>query len=230
MAERASPERLRPTRWQRAWADTKFFRWKKEAVAGAAAAPVSFVLLQLFGSKDGAMDELVVVCASVVAVLVMLPLTELAYNWLQAPTRMLSDDVLAIRHDLSERYSDEQRATREAAQRQERAFARRAALEASENVRLVCETLEQCLTNPSYVQRLAMNPQMPDLNAWKMNLTGLLHSGDEMLTAYRALLRHHRSYHALVQVVNERRLAAKQAPFSPPAARSPLHRGTTMSL
>ena len=204
----------RPTRWQKARADTKFFRWKREAAIGAAAAPLSFVLLQLIGSKDGATDELVVVGASVVVVLVMLPLTELAYNWLQAPIRMLSDDVLAIRHDLSGRYSAEQRAAREAAQRQERAVVRRAALEASENVRLVCETLERCLTEPTHVQVLATHPHVTDANMWKANLDGLLRSG-EMLTAYRALLRLQRSYNTLVQFANERRMAARQASFQP---------------
>lgn len=94
MAEECTSRR--PTRWQKARADTQFLRWKREAVFGIAAAPVAFVLLRIAGSKAGAMDELIVVGASVIAVLILLPLSELAWNWLQAPMHLLTEDVTRV--------------------------------------------------------------------------------------------------------------------------------------
>lgn len=87
----------RPSRWQKARADTQLLRWKREVIAACVTAPVAFVFLKVFGSPDGAMDDLISVAAAVVAVLVLLPLSELAWNWLQAPHRIVMDEVIALR-------------------------------------------------------------------------------------------------------------------------------------
>jgi len=51
------------------------------------------VALQFLGSKGAGIDELIAVGVSLLVVFVVRPLIELGWNYLQAPMRMLTDDV-----------------------------------------------------------------------------------------------------------------------------------------
>jgi hypothetical protein len=87
-------------RWQRAKSDTTLLLgWRRNLIdLLVTGAPVS-VALQSLGSKGADIDELIAVGVSLLVVFVVRPLAELGWNYLQAPMRMLTDDmhVLAAR-------------------------------------------------------------------------------------------------------------------------------------
>ena len=87
----------RPTRWEKAKRDTTFWRPKREAVVGAVAVLFTAVVLWYFGYAEGIVEYLIPVAVGALVAVVVAPLAELAWNWLQAPMRLVADDVVAIR-------------------------------------------------------------------------------------------------------------------------------------
>ncbi len=89
-------ENERPTRWQKARADWPGVRAKREAFLGVVTAVAAAAVQALVGS-GGAVDTLIAAGVGAVAAIVVAPLAELAWCWLRAPMRLLTEDVIAIR-------------------------------------------------------------------------------------------------------------------------------------
>lgn len=92
----------RPTRWQKAKADTKGVKaWKRELAMATLCGLLAFGALKPWGSsKQAAVDEVITVAAAVLGALIFLPALELFWNWLQAPNRLLVEHVTALHKDL----------------------------------------------------------------------------------------------------------------------------------
>jgi hypothetical protein len=84
-------------RWERAKSDTTFLLgWRRNLIdLLVTGVPVS-VALQFLGSKGAGIDELIALGVSLLVVFVARPLVGLGWNYLQAPMRMLTDDVHAL--------------------------------------------------------------------------------------------------------------------------------------
>jgi hypothetical protein len=84
-------------RWERAKSDTTFLLgWRRNLIdLLVTGVPVS-VALQFLGSKGAGIDELIALGVSLLVVFVVRPLVGLGWNYLQAPMRMLTDDVHAL--------------------------------------------------------------------------------------------------------------------------------------
>jgi hypothetical protein len=69
-------------------------------VVGIAAVPLTAVALWYFGYAEGIVEYLIPVAVAVVLTVGIAPVVELGWNWLQAPMRLLTEDVVAIRAQL----------------------------------------------------------------------------------------------------------------------------------
>jgi hypothetical protein len=94
----------RQSRWQRARADTKgFFALKRELTGALTAVLLAVLSLVVFGSPRSAVAAEAIIGGAAIGGAVLIPVIELGWNYLRAPTRTLREDVLAIRAALDER-------------------------------------------------------------------------------------------------------------------------------
>jgi hypothetical protein len=94
----------RPTRWQRAKRDSRGFLDVRRDLSGAVVTGALAVLaLLLFGSPGDAVPAEAIVGGAAILGAILTPVFELLWHYLRAPTRMLREDVAAIRErvDLS---------------------------------------------------------------------------------------------------------------------------------
>jgi hypothetical protein len=90
----------RPTRWQKALQDWHRPGIRREFFRGAVGAVVSVIVLLAAGfGHDAAVVTITVIC-SALATAVLIPAGQFALLWLQAPMRLLTEDVIAIRERL----------------------------------------------------------------------------------------------------------------------------------
>lgn len=90
-------------RWEKARHDTKgFAAWKREAVLGIAAGATAIVLLIAFGHDDAAYQEALIVIGTIVGTIVLVPLIELAWNFLKAPQRLLREDLSDLQAEVQD--------------------------------------------------------------------------------------------------------------------------------
>jgi hypothetical protein len=89
-------ERARPTRWQKARQDWPGFQ-RRDLVVGAIALVLAVVGLVVFGRPGEAVAELLIVGGAGLLATILYPLGQLVWAWLQAPMRLLTADVVAIR-------------------------------------------------------------------------------------------------------------------------------------
>lgn len=90
----------RPTRWQKALRDWHRPGVRRESVTGAVGAAVSVVVFLAAGfGHDASVVTIAVIC-SALATAVLIPAGQFAWLWLQAPMRLLTEDVIAIRERL----------------------------------------------------------------------------------------------------------------------------------
>lgn len=89
----------RSTRWQRARSDWSGVRAKREALLALVGGVITAAVLALVGSA-GAVDTLIAAGVGALVAVVLFPLAELGWCWLQAPMRLLTEDVIAIRERL----------------------------------------------------------------------------------------------------------------------------------
>ncbi len=89
------------SRWIRARQQTTLFR-KADFVAAALLGLVAFVTVALFGSDQGALDQLIATAGTVVAVLVVLPAISFLWNFTWAPIWQLREDLDDLRAEVDE--------------------------------------------------------------------------------------------------------------------------------
>jgi hypothetical protein len=92
-------DKARPTRWQKARTDWSGIRAKREVLVGLVGGIATAGVQVLVGSP-GAVDTLITAGVGALVTVVVFPLGELGLRWLQAPMRLLTDDVVAIRSRL----------------------------------------------------------------------------------------------------------------------------------
>ena len=92
-------DKARPTRWQKARDDWSGIRAKREVLVGLVGGFATAGVQVLVGSA-GAVDTLIAAGVGALVTVVVFPLGELGLRWLQAPMRLLTDDVIAIRSRL----------------------------------------------------------------------------------------------------------------------------------
>jgi hypothetical protein len=90
----------RPTRWAKAKQDWRGFRIRRESIGGAIGTTAGIVALIVLGFPGAALENVIVILATGAVVAVLVPVAELAWSWLQAPMRLLTADVAAIRERL----------------------------------------------------------------------------------------------------------------------------------
>ena len=86
----------RPTRWQKAKQDWPGFQWQDLAVA-LVALVLAVVVLAVLGFPGKIVAEVSIVAGAGVAAALVRALGQLVWAWLQAPMRLLTKDVVAIR-------------------------------------------------------------------------------------------------------------------------------------
>lgn len=90
-----------PTRWQQARRGSKGFRaYRRESAVAVTGGLVAAGYLFVFESRAVAGQELLIVLASVVGAAVVFPLLELGWNYLDAPGRIVRDQLVALRNDI----------------------------------------------------------------------------------------------------------------------------------
>lgn len=89
------------SRWVRARQQTTMFR-KADFIAAAFLGLVSFMSVVLFGSDQGALDQLVATAGTVVAVVFILPAISFLWNFVWAPIRQLREDLDDLRAEVAE--------------------------------------------------------------------------------------------------------------------------------
>jgi hypothetical protein len=92
-------DRKRPTRWQKAQADWPGFQ-RRDLWIAVIGLGVSVGVLALLGFPGEAMIEVAIVAGSGALAAILYALGQLVWAWLQAPMRLLTDDMVAIRHQL----------------------------------------------------------------------------------------------------------------------------------
>jgi hypothetical protein len=103
----------RPSRLQKAKRDWPGIRSSREAIVGVITAVLAAVVELLIGS-GGALDTIVVAVVAAVVAVVIVPAAQFTLLWVEAPMRLLTEDVIALRaevHALSERVSHQVSAT-----------------------------------------------------------------------------------------------------------------------
>jgi hypothetical protein len=86
-----------PTRWEAARAEWRGLRWGREGKLGVAGGLVAGLVLLVLGFPGAALVDVIVVLASAITAAILVPLSELAWAWHEAPMRMLNANVGAIR-------------------------------------------------------------------------------------------------------------------------------------
>lgn len=89
-------ENMRPTRWQKARADWPGFQLR-DIGGGAIGLALAVVGLVVFGRPGEAVTEVLIVGGAAILAAVLYALGQLVWAWLQAPMRLLTADVIAIR-------------------------------------------------------------------------------------------------------------------------------------
>lgn len=94
----ATVRRVERLRWERARADTGALReWPRRLVTAVVVGALSWAGLRTFGPNGaGGADQIIGAVIAVVATFALLPLLELAWNYVRAPFRNLRDDVAAL--------------------------------------------------------------------------------------------------------------------------------------
>jgi hypothetical protein len=87
----------RQTRWERAKADRPKVGVRRELASLFVGGAVSVLVLLIAGFNHDAGITAITIGGSAIAAAVIVPASELAWAWLQAPMRALTDDVLSIR-------------------------------------------------------------------------------------------------------------------------------------
>ena len=89
---------IRPTRWQKAKADRPgFTRLRESVVLSAIGLGISAVALLLAGFPHDAAVTAATLAGSAIALAILVPAAQLYWSWLQAPMRLLSEDVAQVR-------------------------------------------------------------------------------------------------------------------------------------
>lgn len=91
----------RPTRWQKAREDWPGFEWRDLGI-GVVAIVLAVLALLVLGRPGGAVPEVLIVGGAGLLAAILYPLAQLVWAWLQAPMRLLTDDVVAIRERLEQ--------------------------------------------------------------------------------------------------------------------------------
>lgn len=86
----------RPTRWHKARQDWRGFGLRRDAARGAVGAVAGIFALLALGFPGAAVENVIYVLAAGLVGGVALPLAQLGWCWLQAPMRMLSDDMRLV--------------------------------------------------------------------------------------------------------------------------------------
>jgi hypothetical protein len=94
----------RPTRWQKARKDWSGFQWR-DLILGAIGLGIAILVLEESNFSGSTVAEVGIVAGSAIAAGVLYALAQLVWAWLQAPMRLLTDDVVAIRRTLEARPS-----------------------------------------------------------------------------------------------------------------------------
>lgn len=89
----------RPTRWQKTRTDWPGFQWRDLAVAGVGLG-LAVTVLAITGFSGETIVEVAIVAGTGAAAATLYSLGQLAWAWLGAPMRLLTDDVIAIRRRL----------------------------------------------------------------------------------------------------------------------------------
>jgi hypothetical protein len=89
----------RPTRWRKARTDWPGFQWRDLAVAGLGLA-LAVAVLAITGFSGKTMVEVAIVAGTGAVAATLYAMGQLAWAWLQAPMRLLTEDVIAIRNRL----------------------------------------------------------------------------------------------------------------------------------
>jgi hypothetical protein len=89
----------RPTRWQRAWKDWPKIQWR-DLILSAFGLGIAILVLEESNFSGSTVAEVGIVAGSAIAAGVLYALAQLVWAWLQAPMRLLTDDVVAIREKL----------------------------------------------------------------------------------------------------------------------------------
>lgn len=90
----------RPTRWKRARSDWSGIHAKREALLGVVGGITTAGVLALVGS-GGAVETLIAAAVGAVLTIVLFPLAELWWSWLQAPHRMVLDELAGLRSQVA---------------------------------------------------------------------------------------------------------------------------------
>lgn len=91
----------RPTRWQKAKDDWPGFEWRNLRV-GVVGIALAVIALAVLGRPGKAVTEVLIVGGAGLLAAILYPLGQLAWAWLQAPMRLLTADVVAIRERLEQ--------------------------------------------------------------------------------------------------------------------------------
>ena len=91
----------RPTRWQKAKHDWPGVRGKRELASAVLGGLLAALALLLVNAPEAAVQQVIVVLAAAVGAAVLVPAAELYWSWLQAPMRLLTEDVAAVRRDIA---------------------------------------------------------------------------------------------------------------------------------
>lgn len=91
-------------RWERARADTGALReWPRRLITALVIGALSWAGLRIFGSNGaGGADQIIGAVIAVVAAFALLPLAELAWNYVRAPFRLLRDDLAALAEQVAQ--------------------------------------------------------------------------------------------------------------------------------
>jgi hypothetical protein len=92
-------ERERPTRWQKARDEWRGFQWR-DLFVGLAGIVLAIVVLAATGRPVASLVEVAVIGGCGIAAAVFYAVGQLVWAWLQAPMRLLTADVIAIRERL----------------------------------------------------------------------------------------------------------------------------------
>lgn len=86
----------RPTRWQEARRDWPGFQWR-DLIPGAIGLGIAIFVLEESKFPGSTVAEVGIVGACAIAAGVLYAVAQLVWAWLQAPMRLLTEDVIAIR-------------------------------------------------------------------------------------------------------------------------------------
>lgn len=91
----------RPTRWEKAKNDWPGLRGKRELASVFFGGLLAAFALLLVSAPEAALQQVIVVLVAGAVAAILLPAFELYWAWLQAPMRLLTEDVTAVRHEIA---------------------------------------------------------------------------------------------------------------------------------